>query len=391
MNAPTVVACLTPPGAAAIATLAVRGPDAWEVCRRLFTPRSGTLPEKAEAVPPGRFWLGRFGTELKDEVILAPRQAQPVPWLELHCHGGREVLALLLELFAEHGVRCCTWEEFARISEERTTGDTGDTGKDRKEIQLELLSLPVSPVVQSSELAVALAHAPTARTASILLDQYHGALERALEAVRAARAAGDAAQARRLLDELLRYADLGKHLTRPWRVVVAGAPNVGKSSLVNALAGFQRSVVSETPGTTRDVVTTRLAIDGWPVELVDTAGLREAGETLEEQGIRLARSAAESADLCLWVMDASAPPTLPPADLSIRTLLVVNKIDLCPLSVVRGPLQKTTDEVRVSARTGAGIAELCEVVSHTLVPEVPPPGAAVPLPGVLPRDQKSRV
>jgi tRNA modification GTPase len=72
--------------------------------------------------------------------------------------------------------------------------------------------------------------------------------------------------------------DLGRHLTRPWRVVVAGAPNVGKSSLINALAGFTRTVVTAVPGTTRDVVATAAAIDGWPVELIDTAGLRLTGD-----------------------------------------------------------------------------------------------------------------
>ena len=382
MKAPTVVACLTPPGAAAIATLAVRGPDAWEACRLLFTPRSGNLPETAEAAPEGRFWLGRFGAELKDEVVLAPRQGQPVPWVELHCHGGREVLALLFELFEQHGVQRCAWEEWQRqsVPEELLPPLTAPGSEDSTRGRGGLAQQ--SPLC--AEAAVALARAPTTRTAAILLDQYHGALERALEAVRAALDAGDGPRAERLLDEIRRYADLGRHLTRPWRVVVAGAPNVGKSSLVNALAGFQRSVVSETPGTTRDVVTTRLAIEGWPVELVDTAGLREGGETLEEMGIRLARAAAETADLCLWVSDASAPPTCPPPDLTVRTLFVVNKIDLAagtseePPAASLAPRPSPLAPVLVSARTGAGIAELCAALAHVLVPEVPPPGAAVP-------------
>src|SRR5439155_711085 len=112
----------------------------------------------------------------------------------------------------------------------------------------------------------------------------------------------------RILKELKSRTRLGRHLTNPWRVVVAGAPNVGKSSLVNALAGYARCVVSPTPGTTRDVVSTLIAVDGWPIELLDTAGLRLPGENLEQQGIALARAAVESADLCLWVIDASASP-----------------------------------------------------------------------------------
>src|SRR5205823_1920223 len=89
-----------------------------------------------------------------------------------------------------------------------------------------------------------LVRAPTTRTAAVLLDQYHGAFDRALRTAQAALEQNDTDTATRLLDELARYAPLGRHLTTPWQVVVAGAPNVGKSSLVYALAGFQRSILA---------------------------------------------------------------------------------------------------------------------------------------------------
>src|SRR5207237_636472 len=104
-----------------------------------------------------------------------------------------------------------------------------------------------------------LSKAPTVRTASIQLDQYRGAFARAVEA-----ALADPA----LIPELARFAPVGRHLVAPWAVAVVGPPNVGKSSLVNALAGYQRAVVSDVPGTTRDVVRTLVALDGWPVELI---------------------------------------------------------------------------------------------------------------------------
>jgi tRNA modification GTPase len=342
----TVVACLTPAGTGAIATLAVHGPDAWNVCRGLFTPRSGSLPERPEDVTPNGFILGLLGTTLRDEAVLALRRSSPMPWVELHCHGGREVVRMLLEVFEQQGVRVISWREWLARTESSSL---------------------------RAAAASALASAPTVKTAAILLDQYHGAMDSALARVKEAIERGDIPAARQMRAELLRHADVGRHLTKPWRVVVAGAPNVGKSSLVNTLAGYQRCVVSETPGTTRDVVTTQIALDGWPIELSDTAGQRESGESLEQLGIQLARQEAASADLCLWVVETSSPPTWP-ASLEKPLLAVVNKIDLPAV----WDLSQHPDAIHVSARTGEGIQELAEQLVRRLVPNEPAAGVAVP-------------
>jgi len=340
----THVACLTPAGQGALATLGLHGPAAWAAARELFRLRSGAaLPEARE---PGRFWLGRAGEGMADEVVLAVKQAGPVPWLELHCHGGREVVRFLLGLFEARGLSVCTWQEFLRHT---------------------------APDPLRAAAAVALASATTARAAAVLLDQYQGALGQAVDAVLGALDGGDTAAAETLLAALERRSALGLHLAAPWRVTVAGAPNVGKSSLVNAIAGYQRSVVAATPGTTRDVVTTQLALDGWPVELADTAGLRDEAGAVEAQGIRQAREAARGADLCLWVLDASTEPVWPDAGAG-PVRLVVNKVDLPPA----WDLGRPEEAPRVSARTGEGVAELCAAAARWLVPEPPAPGAAVP-------------
>jgi tRNA modification GTPase len=352
-DGPTYVACLTPPGASAIATLGLRGPRAWSVARELFQPPPSRQPLPAEP-EAGRFWLGRLGDESRggaDEVVLAVKQAAPVPWLEIHCHGGREVIRLLEETLAARGVQICSWQELER----RTASDP----------------------LQAAALA-ALAEASTVRTAAILLDQFDGAFARALEAASVALQHDDPAAAARCLDELARHASLGRHLTVPWRVVVAGAPNVGKSSLVNALAGYPRSVVDPTPGTTRDVVTTRIAIDGWPVELADTAGWRDAAESLEQQGIDRAREAATAADLSLWLLDAAADPVWP-SETTGSIQLVINKIDQPPA----WDITTAAGAVRVSALTGAGLDELQQRLSHRLIEEPPPPGAPVPFTAAL--------
>ena len=174
------------------------------------------------------------------------------------------------------------------------------------------------------------------------------------------------------LQRLTELTPLGRHLVEPWKIVIAGAPNVGKSSLMNALAGYTRSVVSPIPGTTRDAVTTQLAIDGWPVEMTDTAGIRPTLSVLEHQGIQRVHAAVREADLRLWLLDGSAEPAFP-EDVDGWDF-VINKIDL----PAAWDWQLVPSALRMSAQTQAGLAELCERISRKLVPHPSMPGEAVP-------------
>jgi tRNA modification GTPase len=304
-----------------------------------------------------------MGEDVADEVVLAVIATEPDVQIEIHCHGGQEVTRLLLELLAARGLKVCSWEEV--LEGERcgvSPPISGLTGG---------LTPRCSPV--GTNAFVALARATTVRTAVILLDQSAGALDRAVEEIVAALRAGEKERGRTLLSALVARASLSRHLTSPWRVVVAGAPNVGKSSLVNALAGYERSIIAPTPGTTRDLVSTQLAIDGWPVEVVDTAGLREGGEVLEEMGIEQARAAATAADLVLWLVDASVSPVWP-TEPSDKVRLVVNKVDLpCAWQP-----EAAGDAPRISATTGQGMTELLAAISRWLVPDPPAAGSAVP-------------
>jgi tRNA modification GTPase len=346
----TLAARLTPAGTAAIATVALYGPRAWKVASGLFQPLAGAGRWPPVRPKPGTFWIGRLSDAEDgrhgDDVVLALIGMVPVPRVEIHCHGGVEVVRWLLETCQARGIRVCSWQELEKATVPR----------------------PLAMAALN-----ALVEAMTPRTAAILVDQYQGALDEALAGVCVSLGRGDAAAARRQLADVNRYGRLGQRLVSPWRVAVLGAPNVGKSSLVNALAGYQRSVVAPTPGTTRDVVTTLIAVDGWPVELADTAGLRAPAETLEGQGMERARQAADHADLCLWVLDVAAPPAWPDPTWQ-RVGLVINKIDLPAVWDVGN----VKDAVRVSAHTGAGIGELCQRLADWLVPEPPPVGAPVP-------------
>jgi tRNA modification GTPase len=244
-----------------------------------------------------------------------------------------------------------------------------------------------SPDAIAADAMAALADAPTERTASILLDQYHGALARALAGIRQMIDRGLDSEAKQQIDLLRARIVLGQHLVRPWRVVLAGRVNVGKSSLINALAGYGRSIVHPTPGTTRDAVTVTTAIDGWPVELCDTAGLRDGfaetgahpeascADPIERAGIKLAQERLAEADLAILVFDRSLSWSAGDQALVTdrpKTLLVHNKCDLPPASDDRPA------GLILSARQGVGIGELFEAIAKRLVPNPPSPGAPVP-------------
>lgn len=336
---PTRVAVLTPTGTGAIATIAVAGPTAWGVVRGQFRrPGGKPLPE---VPPPRRFWFGTLGEGAGDEVVVAVKAADPEPWVEVHCHGGRRVVRWLVEQFRDAGCVEATWQEL------ESARDPG--GCDPRALE-------------------PLTGAPTLRTASVLLDQYHGAFARAAEVVLA-----DPDGTGHQLAALARFAPVGRHLVAPWKVTIAGAPNVGKSSLINALAGYQRSVVAPVPGTTRDIVTALVAFDGWPVELSDTAGLRGTADPLEAEGVGRARAALAGSDLVVWVLDATDPNPVRPDD-GLAPLVVVNKTD----QPFGWDIAGAPGLLHVSAATGAGLPELIAAVVGALVPAAPPPGAAVP-------------
>ncbi len=178
------------------------------------------------------------------------------------------------------------------------------------------------------------------------------------------------------LDGLIDRARVGRRLVTGWTVALAGRPNVGKSRLLNALAGFERAIVDPTPGTTRDVVTQRTALGGWPVELADTAGLRESDDPIEAAGVARARAIQRGADLVVLVLDGSEPLTEADARMIEAfpdALRVANKCDL--------PAAWSAPETgarAISAERGEGLEELVRDLADRLVPEAPPEGSGVP-------------
>ena len=336
---------LTPPGRGAVATLLVAGPNAAKLIASGFHSAKGR-PLGAQRL--GQIVFGRFrvGEHPGEDVVVCRRSEESV---ELHCHGGHVAVARIREGLIEAGCRAVAWPDWA---------------------------VEQQPDPIASAARIALAHARTERTATVLLDQYHGALRRAIESVEHALASHDGHAAAEQLDALVARADLGRHLVEPWRVILAGSANVGKSSLINALVGYGRAIVHPTAGTTRDMVSATTAIDGWPVELADTAGIRQSDRSLEQAAIELARRQLASADLVLLVFDRSQPWSEGDRELAASrpdALVIHNK---CDLPSPRDPSRP--QGLLTSALVGEGIGDLIRAIADRLVPDPPARGAAVP-------------
>jgi tRNA modification GTPase len=332
----SIVTIATPRGRGAIATVLVSGANAAAAVGRFFLP-SGATP--LNELPLNRIAHGRWRDPSGEEIVVVRRNDDDV---EIHCHGGEMSAGAILADLVAAGLQAVDWREWI----------------ERRE-----------PDPMAAAAMKLLPEATTLRTASILLDQANGTLRAALDDID--RFPTTAAERAR---HLLALAPIGLHLTKPWKVAIAGPPNAGKSSLVNALVGYQRSIVWDVPGTTRDVLSAQTAIDGWPVELLDTAGLRSSTDPLEAAGVERAREASASADLVLIVVDQNATWSLENDRLVADhpgALLVHAKCDL-PST---GP---RPSGIATSAKTAAGIMDLLDAISAHLVPHPPPPGAAVP-------------
>lgn len=331
---------LTPAGRGAVATLRLTGAlGTLDLSEEPFFCAASGRP--LTELPLGRIAFGTVGREPAEEVVVCRLQPNVV---ELHCHGGdaavrRIVADLAVRRFVEHPAM---WP--------------GATLFERECVE-------------------ALARAQTQQGANLLLCQQGGLLRQALDQVVAA--FPDLTLAAERLAAIWRWHRAGLRLTQPFRVALVGRPNVGKSSLINALVGYERSIVFDAPGTTRDVVTAETALAGWGVQLADTAGFRsEAGE-LESLAMERARDWLAEADLVLLVLDRSQPLTAEDRDLSQaypEALRLVNKVDLP--SAWSGKLWPSDEQgppvpsapLAVSAVTGEGMEKLQRQIMARLLP-----------------------
>ena len=335
-----VISQLTAPGRGAVATIAMHGN-----LRSLDQYFRAVNGKPANEQPLDRICYGQWGTEAAEDVVFI-RIA--VNLGELHCHGGTAAVSRILADLRDVGGVTVSADEWMRREHAGLAG----------------------------ELIAVVPKATTTRTARLIWAQID-LLPDAIQRLTAA----DWPQRREQLKGMLSWRDFGLHLTTPWRVVLCGRPNVGKSSLINALVGFERSVVYDQPGTTRDIVTVETAFDGWPVELSDTAGLRVTDDALESEGVRRARERLKNADAIVVVVDGTTGVT----DEDRRVLeefpdalAIWNKCDVSrPPVAIENPEEISL--LPVSARTGEGLDQLMSSLVDTLVPETPGDEQAFPV------------
>jgi tRNA modification GTPase len=338
------VIVLTPPGRAALATIRLEGPAVKGVLERQLTRRSGAefrFEQKSRPV------LVRFpiGDGQYEEMILRVVDGDAA---ELHCHGNPLLVEAIVAKFEASGFRRETWEQWIRRTEKDAI---------------------------TAAARIALADAPTWTVTSILLDQYGGALSRMIDQAQRALAQDNFQEASAILRRLLAWEKVGLHLTQPYKVALVGPPNAGKSSLLNWLVGYQRAIVDPTPGTTRDFVTVATVVEGWPVELYDTAGIRSPQDELEAEAIARTRRIASEADLVLLVFDRSTEWTSEYARLQKEwheAMVILNKRDLPP-----GP-GAWCDGLLISTRIAEDRPAVLKALARKLVLEPPPPGEAIP-------------
>ncbi|MDZ7640594.1 MAG: tRNA uridine-5-carboxymethylaminomethyl(34) synthesis GTPase MnmE [Desulfurivibrio sp.] len=384
----TIAAIATPPGAGGIGIIRISGALAGEILQELFRP---ARPAREPGLPSHRLrygWIvepasGRLLDEVMAVYMAAPATYTREEVVEIHGHGGylvlREILALVL---AREGVRAAEPGEFTKRAFLH-----GRIDLTRAEAVIDLLN------------------AETGQGVGLALQQLAGGLAQQVGEVRQALldllamvevaidfpdedeeiidytgweqqlATGVSAP----LVQLLQQRSRGRVFREGAAVAILGRPNVGKSSLLNGLLREERAIVTPVPGTTRDTIEESLDIHGVPVRLIDTAGIRDCREAVEELGIERARHHGRQADLVLLLVDDAAG--LLPEDLELyrsvaekELLLVVNKLDL------PGPAAETAAErleswrqrfadqplVGISARTGKGLEELAEAIFTAL-------------------------
>lgn len=349
MNGGIQVSRLTASGRGAVAVLQVVVGEAAnaDIIDRCFVAKNGMLAANADH---NRILYGDWGPEDVVVVRTGPRQ-----W-EINCHGGE---------IAANRIR-------QDLIGDTTAASQTNAADFNTQLQQDLLQRLLS--------------CRTQQTARYLLAQQQGVLADFLHKLAAAAAWNDVSQD---VQQCLNWQRFADHLTAPWQIAIFGQPNAGKSSLLNAIVGYDRSIVFEQPGTTRDRVETDIVLDGWPFRLIDTAGIRDqTNSEIETEGVASARQSLHDADACVLVVDSAAGWTDADSELldsvpdNCPCLVLMNKSDLTATATDSANGAKVPHDVPVihtSTVTASGLTELSQWLPAELVPRQPPIDLPLPV------------
>ena len=354
----TIVAAATPPGVGGVGVVRLSGPQVEEIARRMI----GELPEPRFAT--SATFRNASGEDLDSGLALyfpGPASFTGESVLELQGHGGPVVMSMLVDAALELGARMAEPGEFTKRA---FLNDKLDLAQ--AEAVADLIGSGTAQAARAAlhSLSGAFSSKVVALTEQLIrLRMYVEAAidfpEEDVDFLGDEELQSGLNDCAKTFDDLERNARLGRVLRDGYRVVIVGKPNAGKSSLLNRLSGEEAAIVTEVAGTTRDILREQINIDGLAVELVDTAGLRDDPDRIEEEGIRRAREALKSADAVLWIQDANETlehridEEIPEG---AEIIIVRNKIDMTGEQA--GLAADGSGTVRLSAKTGDGINAL---------------------------------